>query len=59
MNIKEKRVSKNLTQEVLGGRVGVTRSTVAMWETGKAIPSADKLPKLAEIFGCTIDELFR
>ena len=58
MKIKELRLSKNLTQEDLAKKLIVDRSAVAMWETGKAMPRADKLPELAKILGCTIDELF-
>lgn len=58
MNIKQKRELKNLTQEELGKMLNVNRSTVAMWETGEAFPRADKLPQLAEILGCKIDDLF-
>lgn len=59
MNIKELRVSAKLTQEELGAMLGVNRSTIAMWETGEAMPRADKLPELAKIFGCSIDDLYR
>lgn len=58
MNIGDLRKSKNLTQEELATMLGVTRSTVAMWETGEVLPRTDKLPALAKIFGCKIDELF-
>ena len=58
MDIKEKRKSKGLTQIELGELMGVNRSTVAMWESGEALPRADKLPFLAEVLGCSIDELF-
>lgn len=58
MRVKELRVLKNLTQDELAKKMDVTRSTVAMWETGKALPNSDKLPKLAEVLGCTIDELY-
>lgn len=58
MNIKSKRESIGLTQEELGKILGVNRSTVAMWETGEAMPRADKLPVLAKVLGCNIDKLF-
>lgn len=58
MNIKEKRESVNLTQEELSVKLGVNRSTIAMWETGLSLPRADKLPELAKIFECSIDDLF-
>ena len=59
MGIKQKRESKGLTQEELGKKIGVNRSTVAMWETGEAMPRADKLPELAKILGCSIDDLYK
>ena len=46
-----------LTQAELAEELEVTRSTVAMWETGKALPRADTLLKMAEILGCTVEEL--
>lgn len=32
--------------------------TIAKWETGKANPRADLLPKLAKALGCSVDDLF-
>ena len=58
MSIKTVRESKNLTQQYIANELGISRSSVAMWETGEAMPRADKLPELARILGCTIDELF-
>lgn len=58
MDIKAKRESKRLTQEELGKLLNVTRTTVAMWESGAASPRADKIPALAEALGCRIEELF-
>ncbi|MFR5180356.1 MAG: helix-turn-helix transcriptional regulator [Ruthenibacterium lactatiformans] len=36
--------------------IGVERS-VAKWESGKSRPRAELLPKLAKLFGCSIEEL--
>lgn len=58
MSIKTVRESKNLTQQYIANELGISRTSVAMWETGEAMPRADKLPELARILGCTIDELF-
>ena len=58
MNLKEKRVLANITQTELAERMGVSQTAIALWENGRAMPSSDKLPMLAKIFGCTIDELF-
>jgi len=56
--IKALREKADLTQQRLGELLGVVQSTVAMWETGESMPRADKLPELARILGCTIDELY-
>ena len=58
MSIKTVRESKNLTQQYIANELGISRTSVAMWETGEAMPRADRLPELAKILGCTIDELF-
>ncbi|WP_337799633.1 helix-turn-helix transcriptional regulator [Phascolarctobacterium succinatutens] len=57
MNIKKAREKVGLTQQELANELGVVQSTVAMWETQNSLPRADKLPMLAKILGCTIEEL--
>lgn len=57
MKIKALRESKNMTQEQLAAEVGVERTAVAMWETGKSSPRVQTLLKLAKTFNCTVDEL--
>lgn len=56
--IKRIRKKMGLTQGELSKKLNVSQSTVAMWETGINKPRADKLPELAKIFGCSIDDLF-
>ena len=55
--IQEYRKQKKWTQEDLARRLGVERSAVAKWESGKSQPQAACLIALAEIFGCTVDEI--
>lgn len=55
--IQEYRKQKKWTQEELARRLGVERSAVAKWESGKSQPQAARLVALAEIFGCTVDEI--
>lgn len=59
MNIKKAREKAGLTQQDLANELGVGQSTVAMWETQNSLPRTDKLPMLAKILGCTIDELLK
>lgn len=56
--IKELRELCELSQKDLANYLGVDQSAVAKWETGVALPTADKLPKLAQLLGCTIDDLY-
>ena len=58
-NIQNLRVRKKLTQEQLAAILKIDRSTIAKWETGEAMPRADKLPEIAKALDCTIDELFK
>ena len=59
MFIKEKRESLKMTQIELSEILNVSRSTLAMWETGRSSPPVDKLIIMSDLFGCTIDELVR
>lgn len=56
--LKELREQRDMLQGELAAAVGVSRSTVAMWESGAIMPGADKLPKLADALGCSIDALY-
>ena len=58
-NLIRLRKECNLTQCELAKQLGVRQSTIAMWESGEVMPTADKLPRIAKILGCTIDDLFK
>lgn len=45
------------TQQEVAKRLGVAPSAVSKWERGLAKPRADKLPILAKLYGCSIEEL--
>lgn len=47
-----------LTQEGLAERLGVTFQAISKWENAKAAPYIFFLPVLADLFSCSIDELF-
>jgi transcriptional regulator with XRE-family HTH domain len=48
-----------LTQEQLGGRLGVTDVTVSRWETGKRVMDLNTLQALAEALGVNSADLQR
>ncbi|MCR5705062.1 MAG: helix-turn-helix domain-containing protein [Eubacterium sp.] len=56
-NIKRIRQNKGMTQEQVGEVIGVSGQAVSKWENGSALPDIQILPKLAEHFGISIDEL--
>lgn len=59
MNIKKAREKAGLTQQELADKLGIGQSAVAMWESQGFLPRTDKLPALAKILGCSIDELLK
>lgn len=56
--IKTNRERLGINQRQLAELLGVYPSTICMWEAGDRKPSSDKLPELAKILGCSIDDLF-
>ena len=48
-----------LTQAALAQKIGVTQQAVASWEAGKTLPRPSMLLRLADVLGCTVDELLR
>jgi tellurite methyltransferase len=57
-NISALRKESGMTQSELAAAVGVTFQAVSKWETGQTLPDTAILPKLAEIFGVSMDKLF-
>ena len=57
--IAERRKSMRLTQEELAGKVGVSKSAIAKWETDGGLPDRDNLKKLAEAISLSVDELHK
>lgn len=51
------RKKAGLSQADVAEELGVSSAAVCQWETGRTVPDARKLPKIAELFGCTVDEL--
>ncbi len=61
MTIGEKivklRCSKNISQEELAEKLGVSRQSISKWEMDQALPQIDKVLQLSEIFAISTDEL--
>ena len=56
-NLVQMRKLLQLTQEEIAEKLGVTRQSVAKWESGESIPDLDKCKQLADIFGVSLDDL--
>ena len=49
-NIKKIRTEKEMSQDLLGLMVGVSKQNVSNWELGKKIVSVERLRELAKAF---------
>ncbi len=47
------------TQESLAEVLGVSRQAVSKWESGQTLPEASTLLTLADLLGCSLDQLMR
>ena len=54
------RSNSGLTQAEVASKLGLKdKSAISQWETGAALPNAKLLPNIAQLYGCTIDDLLR
>ena len=56
-NIKKIRTEKEMSQDLLGLMVGVSKQNVSNWELGKKIVSVERLRELAEVLDVPADQL--
>lgn len=63
MNLGEQiyklRTQRNLSQGDLADALDVSRQSISKWENNSAVPELDKLVKLSDVFGITLDELVK
>lgn len=55
--LSQKRKEKNMTQEQLAEKLGVSNKTVSKWETGRCMPDYAVIKPLCDTLGITIAEL--
>lgn len=55
--LKELREQQRLSQEGLGLKLGVSQSTISVYELGERVPDLNVLIKLAKIFDVSLDYL--
>lgn len=57
INLKKMREDKKLSQAKFAKEIGVSQSTVGMWESGKNKPEFSTLLKIADYFDVSVDVL--
>ncbi|MGN1073705.1 MAG: helix-turn-helix domain-containing protein [Eubacteriales bacterium] len=57
--IKKKRIAAGLTQEQLASQIPCNRASIAQYELGIKTPGIGIVSRIADVFGCTVDELLR
>lgn len=58
-NLQYLRAQRGMSQSQLAARLDVSRQSVAKWEAEKSFPEMEKLIKICDIFGCSMDDLVR
>ncbi len=59
MMISSLRKEKGMTQLELADKMGVTDKAVSKWERDLSFPDINSIPKLAEVFEVSVDELMQ
>ena len=59
MGFKEARVRAGKKVSDVMEHMGVSDAAIYMWENGTTVPRGQKLARLAEFYGCSIDDLLK
>ena len=57
VTLQRLRNKKKMTQQQVAEKVGVSPVTVSGWELGRRVPEPHVLPRIAQLFGTTVDNL--
>jgi DNA-binding XRE family transcriptional regulator len=55
--LKTLRIDKGMRQEDVAVAIGVNRKTIAAWEKGTSLPTADKIDSICELFRVGYDDI--
>lgn len=58
-NLRKLRLDKQMTQEQVADKLGVSAQSVSRWETGATFPDILLLPEIARLYDVLVDDLFR
>lgn len=55
--LAEARIMMGFTQTQVAEKIGTSQRALSFWEAGKTFPTIQMYKKLAELYGCKIDDL--
>ena len=58
-NIAMLRRANNFSQEEVAEKINISRQAYAKWEKGETIPDIEKCAALAELYGTTLNDLYK
>lgn len=56
--LRGKRAEADMTQRQAADAVGVSAASIGRYESGETVPAGDVVFRLAELYGCTPNDLF-
>jgi transcriptional regulator with XRE-family HTH domain len=56
-NIRKFRLTKDITQGLLGSLIGVSAASISSYENAESYPNLIMMVKLAEVFNISLDKL--
>lgn len=59
MSFRDARIKAGLSVAEVMAALNVSDAAVYQWETGKNTPKGKRLPELAKLYGCTVDDLLK
>ena len=57
MKLKQLREAAQMTQAEVAARLRIDRSAIAHWEQGRNGPNKRILPRVAELYRCSVEDL--
>ena len=59
MGFRSARLAAGLSVSNVMEALKVSDAAVYQWETGVTMPNGKRLPEIAKLYGCTVDELLK
>ena len=57
ISLKAARVNRNLTQAEAARKIGVSKDTIHLWESGKTVPNVKYIPSIERVYNIPYDNI--